>query len=588
MVACFAFWLWRDELAQSGAPIVREGQPRRTPRLVGATPNARSVPAVIVLPIIAALGYFWLYAANAVQLYQFQQQIAPGFPFTFSPMLHLPVAVAVAAGFVLYAGVNIFRALIFIAAVEAFSFGTSYAYAFLVAETAGAQNLANNSARLLFGIGATALGGVSYLLAASIWAPTLRRVGRWVTAIALWTIWAQTAGLAIVQFSIRATPLLVAVIWSLRVFMAACFGFWLWHDARHDIVATSVQRQQAAASRTGIRSRSAIAQFAFFLVALAVVLVAIEAALRGFSASRLIFPPPSEVLGSLPRVLVEQAPALLLTAQQTVIASIVITAIGATAAIVLLSSELLRAAMLPWIAALSRMPMLLLYLPVMIFVGNRLTAVVTAVFAGWAMAAIAWLDRLGPITSSGRKTAPDAWLASLFSVWTGVLPAAFAGVVSVELFSDDGFGNGIAQAFARLDDVTFFNQILLAVLFSGALTFLAKQVGGVGQTYSGASALITPSPDALSATRLLVLLLLLIGWEAIARYIGNNALMPSITELTVRGLIPLSESAIFYSSLLATASAVGIGDPFGCRRRYSPCDRYPQLRRTTNADRAAS
>ena len=366
-------------------------------------------------------------------------------------------------------------------------------------------------------------------------------------------------GLAIVQFSIRATPLLVAVIWSLRVFMAACFGFWLWHDARHDIVATSVQRQQAAASRTGIRSRSAIAQFAFFLVALAVVLVAIEAALRGFSASRLIFPPPSEVLGSLPRVLVEQAPALLLTAQQTVIASIVITAIGATAAIVLLSSELLRAAMLPWIAALSRMPMLLLYLPVMIFVGNRLTAVVTAVFAGWAMAAIAWLDRLGPITSSGRKTAPDAWLASLFSVWTGVLPAAFAGVVSVELFSDDGFGNGIAQAFARLDDVTFFNQILLAVLFSGALTFLAKQVGGVGQTYSGASALITPSPDALSATRLLVLLLLLIGWEAIARYIGNNALMPSITELTVRGLIPLSESAIFYSSLLATASAVGIG-----------------------------
>jgi branched-chain amino acid transport system permease protein len=165
-----------------------------------------AIPAFILLPILAALGYGWLYLLRGTQLLQFEFRgpSESNMGFSFLPMFDFPLAVVLAFGLWLYAGIGLLRALLVIALIEAADFSTSFGYDFL----AGIELLNVTVVPNLLSV-------FCYLLAASIWVPTLRQGRRWLVAMVLWT-----AGV------------IARLELSLPVLMAACIGFWLWRDAR--------------------------------------------------------------------------------------------------------------------------------------------------------------------------------------------------------------------------------------------------------------------------------------------------------------------------------------------------------------------
>jgi uncharacterized membrane protein YccF (DUF307 family)/uncharacterized membrane protein HdeD (DUF308 family) len=203
---------------------------------VGVKPTGRSrgvanVPAVILLPLIAALGYFWIYQWNGLGLFEVEQS-AGSLVTVFPPMLDLPLAVALAIGLWLYARIGIIRALLVLLLVEAADFVTSYLDFYL-----GQINLGNPA------ILPSVLASLSYLLAASIWVPRLRDGRRWLAAIVLWTAWAAlTPSLA------PDPPWSDVLSLGLKVFIAACFGFWLWRDEQERSRSLDPRVQRAVVS----------------------------------------------------------------------------------------------------------------------------------------------------------------------------------------------------------------------------------------------------------------------------------------------------------------------------------------------------
>lgn len=200
-----------------------------------------AIPAVIVLPIVAVLllaGNQWLIEALAQsgmgQSVIFQQSAADGFPFTFFPLNIVPVAATLAFGLWLYAGLTAVRALLVVALIETLSFCTSFAYLDLLSHSsqdfpAAQPNLASVAVGL-------ALSSLCYLLASSLWVPSLRAPGRWLVAVVLWTAWA-VANVWVVRNLQNLAPteraLVLTSSFSARlVFIAALFGFWLWRDEK--------------------------------------------------------------------------------------------------------------------------------------------------------------------------------------------------------------------------------------------------------------------------------------------------------------------------------------------------------------------
>jgi uncharacterized membrane protein YhaH (DUF805 family) len=232
MAASCGFWLWRDECEHDprlAAPRKRQRKvaPKVTPqRQVAESPGATKYPAAMVVPVVAALGYFLLYRSDAIDLGGFQQDIAPDFSFSFYPMFYLPFAVALGLGLWRYSTAGLVGALIFLAAAEAVSFGTTYAYYYSAPNIVDPDQLNNFADLLLFNAGITAVSGFGYLALGAIWLPRLRSVKLWVAATALWAIWTVAAYVAYRDLELEGAAA-TAVVWSIRVFMAACFGFWL-------------------------------------------------------------------------------------------------------------------------------------------------------------------------------------------------------------------------------------------------------------------------------------------------------------------------------------------------------------------------
>ncbi len=241
-----------------GSAAVRRagaGEMRLAPiKAKGRRPGLAAIPPVILLPVVAALGYAWLHQAEGLQLFQFRQEVAPGFPFSFLPMFHLPFAAALGLGLWLYAGVRLVNALLVIALVEASTFCVGYGYSILLSHLIVLQDLRDPSLALAVTAGATALSSVCYLLAASIWAPGLRTGARWLAGLVLWTMAAGAASMAIRE--LRPSPLqAVAMIDGVRVFMALCMGFWLWRDELAAVrVAAARLAQQPAPARPAMHA----------------------------------------------------------------------------------------------------------------------------------------------------------------------------------------------------------------------------------------------------------------------------------------------------------------------------------------------
>jgi hypothetical protein len=221
IAASFGFWLWRDDMARSRTVAARAWPWRRAaaaqPRQPAAAMQVPGVPAAIVLAAIAALGY--------AVLYQVEQQGLLSRELV-GPALHLPLAVALAIGLWRYAGVGIVSALIFIALVEALTVGAVTGYFRLAFSILDPQEFRTPAVALWYSTGASALTSVCYLLAISIWVPGLRSAVRWLVALALWTAWTFAASMAIQEFHLVG-PQATALNWSVRVLMAATFGYWL-------------------------------------------------------------------------------------------------------------------------------------------------------------------------------------------------------------------------------------------------------------------------------------------------------------------------------------------------------------------------
>ena len=171
-----------------------------------------AIPAVILLPAIAVLGYILLYGLNDLPLMRFQQEVAPNFPFNFLPMSLVPVAVALAIGLWLYAGVRAINALLVIAAIETSVFCTSFAYLYVLSRFTARLNIGSLPVLALYVSGSAAVTTLCYLLAVSIWAPGMRAGRRWLAAIVLWTIWGVLASVG----DPRTAPLRIGVAQSAR------------------------------------------------------------------------------------------------------------------------------------------------------------------------------------------------------------------------------------------------------------------------------------------------------------------------------------------------------------------------------------
>jgi hypothetical protein len=162
------------------------------------------VPAVILLPVITALGYFWLGPFPTWRLEA--PPLIQDLPFVFTPLFHLPFAVALAFGLWLYGGVRFTHALLVIALVEVFALGTTYLYHVAWSYFITRRDLASPPVVFSFTIGATLVSSLSYLLAASIWAPKLRAEKRWLAAILLGPHGAWLRAGRSASFALQARP----------------------------------------------------------------------------------------------------------------------------------------------------------------------------------------------------------------------------------------------------------------------------------------------------------------------------------------------------------------------------------------------
>jgi hypothetical protein len=247
-----------------------------------------TVPAVILLPVLAALGYFWLNEAGVARLHRLELLIAPNFTFAFFPLLHLPFAVVLAFGLWIYARVRLVHALLVVALVETLALGVSYVYQAALSYVIAQRDLAVPHISLLANAGATMLFGICYLLAASVWAPGLREGRRWLFAIVLWTLWGVAAVWVVREFRLTGTPGALVGL-STRVFMAACIGYWLWREQAAEIWSRSpVIRTAPATQRPPVRATTgapAVAERDWRGTALGLLLIVL-----GFFAFRAVAP----------------------------------------------------------------------------------------------------------------------------------------------------------------------------------------------------------------------------------------------------------------------------------------------------------
>ena len=424
------------------------GQMQLTP--VDVKPPGRprgiaAIPPVILLPVLAALGYFWLYLANGAQLYRFDQQIGT-FTFTFQPMFHLPFAAVLAIGLLLYARISLLRALLVVAALEGSAFCMGYAYYTLASQLMVARDLISPPLALSFAAGTTAIAGLCYLMAAAIWVPELRDGRRWLAALVLWTAWGAASAWAIGQYRIP-PPQSLIVLWSLRVFMAACFGYWLW--AREQGARAPAKRARTNAPLRAERWARPQPERRAFLLPLATVFVLlglVELFGRAASVSPFLFPLPSRLLSGFPDFFVNNdvASLLALTFEPVFFVSILVTAVGVVTAWLLQRMPPLRTAIRPGIVAMATAPVLLIYPVGAVYLGlNDTSIVLTAFLAGLAPAVLGALEWLEGLPGSR----PESLSRMVLSTWLLALTLAFANVVSVDLLlGSPGLGRLIDES----------------------------------------------------------------------------------------------------------------------------------------------
>jgi len=126
-------------------------------------------------------------------------------------------------------------------------------------------------------------------------------------------------------------------------------------------------------------------------------LLAVELLIQFDILNRYVIPPPSDVFAAIPRVITEEdvTSRFLMTAGESLAASVLVTIVGVSGGVLLYQFNLLRLATETWVAAIAAAPLVLLYpLYLVIFGRNATTIVMMGFTAGLAPVILKTLEGL--------------------------------------------------------------------------------------------------------------------------------------------------------------------------------------------------
>jgi NitT/TauT family transport system permease protein len=226
-----------------------------------------------------------------------------------------------------------------------------------------------------------------------------------------------------------------------------------------------------------------------------VVFAMVEALTRAGAINRFVVPLPSQVLAAIPRIVMEEGvPArFLLTMQEALGASALITLVGVGLGALLYRVQLLRRATETWVAALASAPVVLAYPLFLVIFGRSATTIVMIGFvAGLPPVILNTIEGLAStrpaLVNVGRsfKLTPSQlfWKillpSAMPSIFVGLrlgLIFALINIVGVEfLINFGGLGQLINELAERYDLPGTYAAILFVILVSVVFFVLAERM----------------------------------------------------------------------------------------------------------------
>lgn len=225
------------------------------------------------------------------------------------------------------------------------------------------------------------------------------------------------------------------------------------------------------------------------------VLLLVELLIQFDVLNRYVIPPPSDVLAAIPRVLMEEhvTSRFLMTAGESLAASVLVTLVGVSGGVLLYQFNLLRLATETWVAAIAAAPLVLLYpLYLVIFGRNATTIVMMGFTAGLAPVILKTLEGLlgtrRVLINVGRSfnltPSQQFWKilfpAALPTIFVGMrlgLIFAMLNIVGVEyLINFGGLGQLINELAERYDLAGSAAAICFVILVSIVVFALTERL----------------------------------------------------------------------------------------------------------------
>ena len=221
------------------------------------------------------------------------------------------------------------------------------------------------------------------------------------------------------------------------------------------------------------------------LGALAAFLLAVEVLIQIGVVSRFIVPPPSEIIGSFGRVIVEENVfgRFLLTASECLIAGVMLTVFGVAGGVLMHRFKLLQQACETWVAAMASAPIVLMYpLFLVIFGRNAWTIIMMGFFAALPPVILKTIEGIAGtrkvLVNVGRCFNLNATQQFWKILFPAALPTIFVGlrlglifalinIVGVEfLINFGGLGQLINELAERYDLAGTYAAICFVILVS--------------------------------------------------------------------------------------------------------------------------
>jgi len=221
------------------------------------------------------------------------------------------------------------------------------------------------------------------------------------------------------------------------------------------------------------------------LGALAAFLLAVEILIQTGVVSRFIVPPPSEIIGSFSRVIVEEHvfSRFLLTLTECLTAGMMLTVFGVAGGVLMHRFKLLQQACETWVAAMASAPIVLMYpLFLVIFGRNAWTIIMMGFFAALPPVILKTIEGIAGtrkvLVNVGRSFNLNATQQFWKILFPAALPTIFVGlrlglifalinIVGVEfLINFGGLGQLINELAERYDLAGTYAAICFVILVS--------------------------------------------------------------------------------------------------------------------------